>query len=110
MSSRDKINARNDSLKLAQQILAGEIGLLLGVRRLLPNLFFLGLDNHPDFIVFKGIDSQEDHLPVGPECKNWDKDALMKKDPEINEAETFHRENVFEGCRALIVYLPTIEL
>lgn len=110
MSSTEKNKAKNKALQLSKEILSGEVGLLLGIRKLLPNLFVLGLDNHPDFIIFKGIDSQEDHLPVGPERVYWNKEALAKKDLEVAEAEKFHRDLTFKACESLSQYLQQLDV
>lgn len=110
MSSTEKIRAKNAALLLAKQILTSEVGLLLGIRKILPNLYALGIEHHPDFIILVGIDSQHDHLPTGPERTYWNEDALAEKDVKIKEAEHVHRENAMKACEALIVYLEALEV
>ena len=65
---------------VCEAILAEEIGIILGVRKL-KYLSHLKLNDHDeDFLFFIGIDSETDHLPVDWERKNWSVEALERKE------------------------------
>ena len=87
---------------ICEAALAEEIGIIAASRR----LSALGLklfDGHDeDFIMFDAVDSETDHLPVDTERRNWDAEALKRKDAEIAEAETFYKNDVIAACRKLI--------
>lgn len=40
--------------------------------------------------------------PVDVERKNWEAEALKRKDVEIAEAEALYKDHVTEACRKLI--------
>ena len=52
--------------------------------------------------IFVAIDSETDHLPIGPERLNWDADSLRARDSEIAEYEVAFREDVLAACKKLI--------
>ena len=93
---------RGQIVAICESVLAEEIGVIAGSRR----LNRLGLDlydaHDPDFITFRGVDSETDHLPVDSERANWSAEALERKDAEIAHAEKTYREDVFLACRKLI--------
>lgn len=61
-----------------------------------------GDELEPDFLLFVGIDSETDHLPLGAARDYWAKAALAAKDLEIEEAEAFYRESTLVACRRLV--------
>ncbi len=109
MSFNEKIRAKDDLITITKHILAGQISPLLGVRKLRYPLSVLELDNHSDFVLFKAIDSETDHLPIGPEREHWNPDSLKQKDIEIQERENLERDEVFKTCDRLLKYLDQIK-
>lgn len=93
---------RGQIVAICEAVLAEEIGVIAGSRR----LNRLGLDLYgardPDFITFAGVDSETDHLPVDAERANWSAEALERKDAEIAQAQKLYQEDVFLACRKLI--------
>ena len=93
---------RGQLVAICESVLAEEMGVIAGSRR----LNRLGLQLYgardPDFVTFAGVDSETDHLPVDSERANWSAEALERKDKEIAHAEKIYREDVFEDCRKLI--------
>jgi len=61
---------------LARSILAGNLGIADGSRQLAAWRFDVGADNDPDFIFFVGLDSETDHLPIGPSRRHWNPEVL----------------------------------
>ena len=93
---------RGKIIAICEATLAEEIGIIAASRR----LSALGLElfdgRHEDFIMFDGVDTETDHLPVDIERKNWSEEALKRKDVEIAEAEASYKDEVFAACRKLI--------
>ena len=61
------------------------------------------MDRDEDFLMFVGIESATDHLPVGEVRKHWAADALVLKDAEIKEAEAFRRDLALKAAQNLIL-------
>jgi hypothetical protein len=93
---------RGKIVAICEATLAERVGIIAASR----TLSALGLelfDGHDeDFITFDVVDSETDHLPVDKERKNWDAEALKRKDAEIAKAEAFYKDEVFAACRKLI--------
>jgi hypothetical protein len=98
----DEYYLRGKIVAICEATLGEEIGIIAASRR----LSALGLElfdgHHEDFITFRGVDSETDHLPVDKERKNWDAEALKRKDAEIAKAEAFYKDEVFAACRKLM--------
>ncbi len=94
---------RQQVVQLAKAMLRGEVGVLQGCRMMLAYRFCTGLDEFDeDLLTFVGVESQEDHLPIGPERQFWNPAALERVDGEIKEAERVHRPAVMLACESLI--------
>jgi hypothetical protein len=93
---------RGKIVAICEAVLAEKIGIIAASR----TLSALGLelfDGHDeDFIMFDGVDTETDHLPVDIERKNWSAEALKRKDVEIAEAEALYKNDVIAACRKLI--------
>ena len=93
---------RGRIVAICESILAEEIGVIAGSRRLSQLGLQLYDDHDEDFITFDAVDSETDHLPVNSERANWSTEALARKDEEIAQAEALYKTNVFSACRKLI--------
>ena len=90
-------------VRVAHRILDGSVGVIAGAREMTQVRFRShSNDRDENFLVFVGIDSETDHLPVGEVRKHWSAEALAQKDIEIKEAEDFFRERAYTAARALI--------
>jgi hypothetical protein len=89
-------------LHIAKQLIAGRLGVIAASRQ----LSRLRHDAAPQvadvLLAFAGIDSETDALPVGGVRKEWNREALERKDKEIAEAEQFYRENAMNAAAELI--------
>lgn len=93
---------RGKIIAICEAVLAEEIGVIAASRRL-TSLGLKLLDDHDDdFGVFRAVDTETDDLPVDIERKNWDEEALKRKDVEIAKAEALYKDDVTEACRKLI--------
>lgn len=93
---------RGKIIAICEAVLAEEIGVIAASRRL-TGLGLQLFDAHDDdFSTFCAVDTETDHLPVDIERKNWDEEALKRKDVEIAAAEAFYKDQVTEACKKLI--------
>lgn len=58
-------------------------------------------------LTFTGIDSETDDLPIGGVRKEWNREALQRKDQEIAAAEQLYRDNAIEAATELIRLFET---
>lgn len=99
-------NIRVHIIRIARQLIAGEIGIIAASRELgqcrdlEPQLASI-------LLTFKGIDSETDALPIGEVRKEWSPDALERKDMEIAEAEASYRDSAVNAATELIRLLET---
>jgi hypothetical protein len=96
-------------LRIARQLVAGEIGVIAASREL--GYLHLRHEVEPQLanvlVTFTGIDSETDALPVGDVRKEWSPEALKRKDEEITEAEDFYRDSAINAATELIRLLDT---
>jgi len=92
---------------IARQLVAGQIGVIAASRE----LGWLRHEVEPQLAnalaTFTGIDSETDTLPLGDVRKEWNPEALKRKDKEIAEAEDFYRESAINAATELIRLLET---
>ena len=93
---------RGKIVAICESILAEEIGVIAGSRKLSSLGLELYGDRDEDFGMFDGVASETDHLPVDSERANWSGEALERKDKEIARVEAFYKDDVFAGCKKLI--------
>ena len=89
---------------IAKGALAGTVSILQAARELAELLSEAGVEDDEGELVnlFKTIDSETDHLPLGSQRQQWDAVSLKRKDSEIVEYERAFREEVLRACRTLI--------
>lgn len=89
------------TIVVCEEFLRGEIGVIAASRHLVSLFAHMNMDDS-DFILFKAIESQTDHLPIGEERKNWNTEALKRKDIEISEYELTFKNEMIETCQKVI--------
>jgi hypothetical protein len=98
----DSATRRAEAARAAHAILAGEIGLIEGVRSLTRIGHGLVRDFcDPDFSVRGAVDSETDDLPVGQARGHWDPAALAVKDGESADYEATIRDAVLAACHSI---------
>jgi len=89
-------------LHVAKELIGGRLGVIAASRELSQ----LRHDVEPQLaeilLTFTGIDSETDTLPIGRVRKEWNRDALDRKDREIAEAELFYRDSAMTAAAELI--------
>jgi hypothetical protein len=93
---------RREMIRVARNILNGSIGIVEGARDLTGLRFSSRAENDSDILVFIGIDSETDHLPIGDPRRHWDTEVLKIKDEELRSFEAQVQERAFAACRSLI--------
>ena len=59
-------------------------------------------ESDPDFLPFVVIASETDNLPIGAMKKNWSQEALLKHQPEIDEAIIWAKKIGTAACQSLV--------
>jgi len=54
-------------------------------------------DENEEWMIFIGIDSETDHLPIGEEKRHWNKEILKKKEKELEDIESHYRPYAIES-------------
>ncbi len=70
----------------------------------------LRLEADTDFTIFQALDSDSDHLPVGPVRHSWSREALESKDREIEVIEARYRSQIFESANRIRTKLSPNQL
>ena len=92
------------ALELARSILRGETGILEGCRSFVPFLSDLDINNSVKD-VFRAVDSESDHLPLGAVRIHWSPNSLVEKDKEAEAYAAKVRPMVIEACKLVITQL-----
>lgn len=90
------------ALDIAKQVSSGQIGIIAGARALTALGGKLGDDVEQALSVFRLIDGETNHLPVGDVRAYWAADALRLKDQEIARAERTYKERAITAAQTLI--------
>ena len=94
--------ARKRVGELASDMLKERISFIEGARELSSLRFDAAADeNDVDFMVFVGIDSESDHLPIGDQKKLWSSESLLKLQPEIDETVDWAKRVGKDACISL---------
>jgi hypothetical protein len=88
-------------LNIANAALNGEIGPVEAARSFTN---YVGRDQSLDklLVIFIGVDSETDNLPLGDVRRLWNVDALKQKDNDIAAAELLYRNKINQACQKLV--------
>ena len=96
--------ARNEAIKRARLILAGELDVLYGsivlaevVNKLVPDWRV-----DPVLTVFNVVASDSDHIPLGPARQQWKGEALARMDAMAKRLADDRRDIVFSACKYVV--------
>jgi hypothetical protein len=93
--------ARKKLGQIATAMLGGTISFIEGARSICGLRLGSGLESDPDILMFVGIDDRTDALPMGEVREHWAPEALLKLQPEIENAEKWARECGLAACQRL---------
>ena len=107
-----KESQRRVAIDTATAVINGRVGIVEGSRILSRLSYDLVVDPRADkdFLVFLGVDSETDVLPIGDVRKHWNVLALEREDAKIADADEFFRERVVEACHHLLDRLRDVQL
>lgn len=94
--------AADEIVKVASEIIGGELELVQGCRRLRELQARATWLDPGLFTTFAAVDSETDEFPVGVERAVWDEAARAEKDAELLRYVDIVRPTVEAECRALI--------
>lgn len=104
MDSAKNERARLTAVQCATAILNGELGLLEGCQRLADladSLVDSWLDDR-DFVLFGGVASEADGLPLGTARQYWSAEAFEREDRDIARYEAAVGDQVRAACRNVL--------
>ena len=104
MDSPPDMEARLAAVAYAKGILNETIGLFEGCLRLadLSHALVDSWIDDPDFVLFGGIASEVDGLPIGRARQYWSAEALEREDRKLARYESEVKELVREACRNVV--------
>jgi DNA-directed RNA polymerase subunit RPC12/RpoP len=98
---------QQEILGTAKQLIADRLGVLAASRKLAGLRQYVEPQIAEVLLIFVGIDSETDTVSIGAERKQWNREALLQKDQEIEEAEQFYRDSAIKAASELIRLLES---
>ena len=89
-------------LSTANQLITERLGVIAASRKLAGLRHYVEPRIAEVLLTFVGIASETDTLPIGAERKQWNREALQRKDSEIEDAERFYLDSAIEAATELI--------
>lgn len=93
---------RKELVSLANSMLAGEVNLIEGIRKICSLRFSIGDPENDVFITFRAIDSETDHYPLGAMRDGCADDYLRRMDIEMKSYLEEARQDILDACRDII--------
>jgi hypothetical protein len=86
---------------LARRIIEGKVGVIEGSRQMLTYQQWLHAWEDQEFFIFRAVDSETHHLPIGKVRDHWLPKALKEKDKEINSIEESYRKRTIQAAKKI---------
>jgi hypothetical protein len=102
--TRTEKDLRHEIARVATRMLTGEVGLHEGcheIARLRTGLSEPEVAD-PDLLVFVGVDSELDDVPLGDVRQRWAPEALAVKDAQTAEYLGRARDGILRACQAVV--------
>jgi hypothetical protein len=94
---------RKRASEVATGMIDGSIHYLEGVIELSSLRFEVGLpENDDDFLIFSGVASEIDHLPIGQVRQHWSLEALKRYEPEIQQSIDWAKKASLKNCKSIV--------
>lgn len=93
---------REELVGLANSMLAGEVNLIEGVRKMCSLRFAIGDPENDVFIPLRAIDSETDHYPLGEMRARCADDYLRRMDTEMENYLEEARQDILDVCRDIV--------
>jgi hypothetical protein len=99
---------RQEVAEVAKSMMDGTVRPLLGVRMLLEFLHDLEREIDPKiYMLFVGVYSETDTLPIGPERAHWSHESLLEKDELAGKYEARVRDKLLSAAEKLYLQFST---
>lgn len=103
MDTSDQVFARRKELvALANSMLAGEINLIKGVRRICALRFAVEDPENEVFLPIRAIESETDTFPLGAMRVNCSPDYLKRADSEMQSYLADARADILQACKEIV--------
>ena len=99
---RSAISKRKELLELANAMLAGEVNLIEGVRKICSLRFAIGDSENEVFFPMRAIDSETDHYPLGEMRTKCNIDYLKQMDAEMACYLSNASQDILDACKNII--------
>jgi hypothetical protein len=100
---RDLVSARRQELvELASAMLAGNVNLIEGVRRICALRFSIEDPENEVFLPIRAIESETDMFPLGTMRASCSPDYLRRADGEMQTYLVEARGDILQACREIV--------
>lgn len=93
---------QHELVAVAKAMLAGEIDLLEGARRICALRFAVEDPENEVFLTLRAIDSETDHFPLGAMRATCSPEYLKRADGEVHAYLGSAREDILQACRGIV--------
>lgn len=99
----DRVTARRHELvAVASGMLAGDVNLIEGVRRICALRFAVEDPENEAFLPIRAIESETDSFPLGAMRSNCSEDFLKRADAEMESYLADARDDILRACREIV--------
>lgn len=103
MDRSDEVAARRQELvELANSMLAGEINLIEGVRRICALRFAVQDPENEAFLPIRAIESETDNFPLGAMRASCSPDYLQRADRDMQKYLADAQDDILQACREIV--------
>lgn len=88
--------------EVAREIISGQLGIVLGSRIMVGLIKWLSREEQKIFLPFIAVESETDDLPLGEARLRWDRDALARKDREVEAYLERAQDSIYEACQEVL--------
>lgn len=93
---------KSESQILASRMIDGKIELIAGVRKMVGLFENLDADGQDVRDVFRGVESQTDHILLPPFDENLAPQARVRNSEELEECSAYFRQVIIEACYKIL--------
>jgi hypothetical protein len=93
---------KEEIVLIAKSLLKQQIGIVEASRILIRLRYEAQLEDEENLNIFRAIDSETDHLPIGLLRENYSSTKLVEVDEEIKKCDEFYEKLVENACKNLI--------
>ena len=95
-------NQRHELVAVASGVLAGNVNLIEGVRRICALRVAIDDPENEVFFSIRAIESDTDSFPLGSMRSNYSEDYLKRVDVEMDRYLADARDDIWQACREIV--------